>query len=632
MAVIQISKIQQRRGQKQVSGMPQLSSAELAWAVDTQELFIGNGSIVEGAPYVGNTKILTEHDNILELASSYRFASSDNSIVSTVFRPLQEKLDEYVSVFDFGAIPDGSTDCAAAFTAAFAELFQNVDTRYRKVLLVPNGTYLFANVLRIPSNVIIRGETMDNVILDINSNGVEFLSANNTDQFGFSSTDRPENILVSNLTISYTTGETNLNGVKGTTFSNVKFMSDYVLGDAVSTSILANQTYELSAITVGGNIQISGTGVNAPYTVIFNNDPVSTVSDLVNILNSDTLFDNNFVATRSAESLVITATANSGLTASQIAASFTVVLSPNGITNYSVVPTATNASSGIENTASALSWTNTLFGTRTTDITFHECNFESVPLAIKCLQTVAFETEVKFLECKFFNCDTGVYINGQINQVNNWLFNDCQFEEIAKQVLISTNGTGTVIARSRFKNCGNGVNGAEAPEYFMVEFGTTYGNVVTQCISDRHQAAGITDQATTVGFLEVHNGGSIDFVNDFYSEIYLSDTFTPLAVFSSDNRYIVLDYVLALSNNVRKGQLILSINDTMTNVAITDSYSYSPSGIADQGGAMMTTFEFNAQLKDNDGNTNIDTVLLTYKNPLATGATGTISYSMSYGV
>ena len=68
MAVVQISKIQIRRGKKNSdSGVPQLSSAELAWAVDTQELFIGNGSVAEGAPQVGNTKILTNNDNILEL-------------------------------------------------------------------------------------------------------------------------------------------------------------------------------------------------------------------------------------------------------------------------------------------------------------------------------------------------------------------------------------------------------------------------------------------------------------------------------------------------------------------------------------------------------------------------------------
>ena len=87
MAVVQISKIQVRRGQKNSnSGVPQLSSAEFAWAVDSQELFIGNGSVLEGAPYVGNTKILTEHDNILDLAGSYQFASNDTAISLSIPR------------------------------------------------------------------------------------------------------------------------------------------------------------------------------------------------------------------------------------------------------------------------------------------------------------------------------------------------------------------------------------------------------------------------------------------------------------------------------------------------------------------------------------------------------------------
>ena len=91
MAVVQISKIQLRRGRKNgEAGIPQLSSGEMAWAVDTQELYIGNGSVSEGAPAVGNSKVLTEHDNLLELIQSYRFARSDSSITKSVFRTLQE--------------------------------------------------------------------------------------------------------------------------------------------------------------------------------------------------------------------------------------------------------------------------------------------------------------------------------------------------------------------------------------------------------------------------------------------------------------------------------------------------------------------------------------------------------------
>ena len=60
MAVVQISRIQVRRGRAlQGTGIPDnLASGEFAWAMDTQELYIGNGSVAEGAPAVGKTKII----------------------------------------------------------------------------------------------------------------------------------------------------------------------------------------------------------------------------------------------------------------------------------------------------------------------------------------------------------------------------------------------------------------------------------------------------------------------------------------------------------------------------------------------------------------------------------------------
>ena len=63
MAIYEIARIQLRRGRTNSgTGVPQLASGEMAWAIDTQELFIGNGAISEGAPSVGNTRILTEAD------------------------------------------------------------------------------------------------------------------------------------------------------------------------------------------------------------------------------------------------------------------------------------------------------------------------------------------------------------------------------------------------------------------------------------------------------------------------------------------------------------------------------------------------------------------------------------------
>jgi hypothetical protein len=66
MAVTQISKIQIRRGLQE--NLPQLSSAEMGWSIDEQRLFIGNGTLAEGAPTTGVTEILTTQSMYSELA------------------------------------------------------------------------------------------------------------------------------------------------------------------------------------------------------------------------------------------------------------------------------------------------------------------------------------------------------------------------------------------------------------------------------------------------------------------------------------------------------------------------------------------------------------------------------------
>lgn len=60
MAIVQISRIQQRRGLEQ--DLPQLASGEFGWSTDTNRLYIGNGSIAENSPLPGeNTEILTQY-------------------------------------------------------------------------------------------------------------------------------------------------------------------------------------------------------------------------------------------------------------------------------------------------------------------------------------------------------------------------------------------------------------------------------------------------------------------------------------------------------------------------------------------------------------------------------------------
>lgn len=68
MAVIQISRIQHRRGLE--ADLPNLASAELGWSVDTRKLYIGNGTTEEGAPSIGKTEILTEY-SILDFTTTF---------------------------------------------------------------------------------------------------------------------------------------------------------------------------------------------------------------------------------------------------------------------------------------------------------------------------------------------------------------------------------------------------------------------------------------------------------------------------------------------------------------------------------------------------------------------------------
>lgn len=238
MAVVQISKIQVRKGKKLQTGIPQLSGGEFAWAVDTQELFIGNGSVTEGAPLVGNTKILTEYDNILDLTRGYRFASNNSSITRSISRSLQSKLDDYVSIFDYGAKGDGTTNDTVAFQRALDDLFLNANINFRKALFIPSGNYLISSEIRIPSNAIIIGESQNNTKLLLNASTVTFKTTSNLSLGNFTGSDRPENISLSNFRFYFTSGYMNLTGVKNGKFNDIIFESNYSLGDSSATSMV----------------------------------------------------------------------------------------------------------------------------------------------------------------------------------------------------------------------------------------------------------------------------------------------------------------------------------------------------------------------------------------------------------
>ena len=185
MAVVQISRIQVRRGKVQTTPLPQLASGELGWAVDTQQLYIGNGSVSEGAPFVGNTKILTENDitsggNLLGLLQ-HVYKVNDASITTGIdsnnptTRALQDQLDDRVTAADFGATGNGTTDDTAALQRAINQLFLNPTTKAsaasasgtstRVTLTLLPGIYKTSKTLYVPSYASIVGAGADKTVI-----------------------------------------------------------------------------------------------------------------------------------------------------------------------------------------------------------------------------------------------------------------------------------------------------------------------------------------------------------------------------------------------------------------------------------------------------------------------------------
>jgi hypothetical protein len=223
-------------------------------------------------------------------------------------------------------------------------------------------------------------------------------------------------------------------------------------------------------------------------------------------------------------------------------------------------------------------------------------------------------------------------INGITGQGNKWQINDCVFEEISQYAFKSDYGYGTQLQRCRFTNCGNVTNTAANPVNYIVYFGESLGNTVLESSSNRHQQGGFTSVATTDAITEVYNSNKASLSDLNYSAIYLSDGFRPLSVFSAFNRYTYIDYTLTLSNHVRAGRITIMVDDTLGEISFADNYTYSTPFATTPGGLLMTNFEFLCQLRDNDLDSGIDTVLLSYRNPLASGSIGTISYNITYGV
>ena len=246
MPIVQISRIQHRRGKR--TDLPQLAAGELGWVIDEQRLFIGNGTVSDGAPAVGNTEIVTEGSSTFTSALSHTYKGylGDSTPVTTsVQRTVANRLDEYVSVKDFGAKGDDSTADVTAIQNAIDEIYIDTDkddTRSRRILFFPAGTYRINTALKIPPFAHLAGEGPDKTIIKNSGNNAVVVmqddEGNVGSDIGNSSATTPTQIQISNMTLrtSVAYGGISLDRVTNAYFNNLKLQGSYASGGSDSST------------------------------------------------------------------------------------------------------------------------------------------------------------------------------------------------------------------------------------------------------------------------------------------------------------------------------------------------------------------------------------------------------------
>jgi hypothetical protein len=273
MAVVEIAKIQVRRGQENQTGVPQLDGGEFAWAADTERLYIGL-KIEDGGSRNDNVRILTENDerNFFALgvtSSTYTYKvesyiTAADGFSEEVERTVQSKLDDIVNITDFGAVGGTGTFDTAAVQLAIDRLFldtmdfETSEGRHPgKKLFFPAGIYNLTATIYIPRYTTIVGEGIDKTIFNVSSTGTHafqtcdytssgggagYVHFDNTTTIG--SLTQPKGVYLEDMTLRYDSSFAglasnlsllSLDCANDAVVKRVKFKGTHVPGDTANT-------------------------------------------------------------------------------------------------------------------------------------------------------------------------------------------------------------------------------------------------------------------------------------------------------------------------------------------------------------------------------------------------------------
>jgi hypothetical protein len=479
MAVYQISRIQIRRGQANSgTGLPQLASGEMAWAIDTQELYIGSGAVSEGAPSVGNVKVITNIDladggNILSTLG-YTYQVNNTAIqtgtnaTTPIARTLSSRLDDQVSTKSFGTIADGATDDTAALQRAINQLFLNAANKAsnatalasgtRVILTIPAGTYYTTGTIYIPSYAALVGAGAEHTIINYNP---QTFSITGTTSIG-------------SPTLIYSGANSSVIGyrVTGTGIQNGTFVSSVAAGvnlvlsqnaQSAATSFTltapgpAFQFINDSATTASiGTSTIEPTATNEtnqPRKLLVKDLTINTTTGLNTLLQMNSVKDGIF------ENIYL----RGGWT--------------SNTTSIGIAMTAINNTTTCEHNI------------------FRNITASGFTYGVYSAQINSIGSDIlfnSFTDCNMFNCLIGMNIGIDYAYTANFKYGPRQtnitrtnFYNIKRQAVYFGSGSGNILRDCVYTNVGNNGGGNQLSQYSQVYF-ATYGNSSVNDQSDRH--------------------------------------------------------------------------------------------------------------------------------------------------
>jgi hypothetical protein len=628
MAVVQISRIQIRRGKAQEgTGLPQLASGEMAWAIDTQELYIGNGAVSEGAPAVGNTKLLTANDlsakgNLLALLQ-YVYKVNDPSIITgidvnnPVSRSIQDRLDDRVSTIEFGVAGNGTTDDTTALQRAINELFLNPNgkasaqtnsgTSARVELAIPAGVFLTKKPLYVPSYATLLGAGDEKTIIYYNP-------------------------------VSTITGATTNNSATiVTTAANTVMIGATITGTNIPVGALVTGAVNGVSLTISP--VATGTATGTSFTVTLSGPAIRFVNDTSSAGSPSSI--GSTLSTNQPRNIYIkgltirTPTGqNPCLQMDAVRDSLFENLKLEG--NYDVLGTPNVLSTGVQMNAvsSLVTCENNLF---------KNVKFSKFYYAVYAKQDIL---NNNFDKCNLDNVRQGFALGltadgttvGQQFGPRETSVTNTKFYNVKQQAVFVNRGVGNAVKGCKFYNVGAngaGYTGTVYPEVFF----NTRGNSSSDNFSDR-AVLGV-GTLSTVYVPELAGRG--EFHSFSTRSIGITATVSPTFAFrlpcatgydgvpSGVITYLI-NYTYTSSNNSfsRRGTITISADITNRRIQLTDEYDFA--GI-DTANTISLLLNFRASYLDQLGVAFLgsagqvpSSIVINYENNLA-GDVGTFDYS-----